>query len=71
MASTFKITGNKGTLEEQLKAIDEQTKAAKEELRKRYNKKIKELELRKLGTFEQDTGGQVDVYVDEDGLLTI
>jgi hypothetical protein len=24
-----------------------------------------------LGNFEQDTGGRVDVYVDDDGLLTI
>ncbi len=25
----------------------------------------------KLGTFKQDTGGKVDVYVDDNGLLTI
>lgn len=71
MPNTLTITGPKGTLEEQLKAIDEQTKVAKQELYRRYNNKIKELEHRKLGNFEQDTGGRVDVYVDDDGLLTI
>lgn len=33
--------------------------------------RLKKSKLKKLGLFEKDTGGHVDVYTDEDGLLTI
>lgn len=33
--------------------------------------RLKKLELKKVGNFEKDTGGRVDVYTDKDGLLII